>query len=681
MSATTTDNPPPKISDSAAIFKRIRPFWAHIGVVAGLFGLFIVLITVSGNIYSSMDNLGQLDGLRGFYGVERQLKDDQGNVIPYSWTYPEASINYRNVSQIAPLELTLKMSLARPENFPPARLEVRLRNSRNQDLGQLTVFEFRPERAGFEEYKVTIPKGLAPGEPDFTVVLLTNGFKPGDGRELGIRITSYELKMLTGWRQLFIWPDPYVPAVFLLLVSLLVWSIRVGLGWLETGLFAGGLVIAAAYSAQYIQAQSWWLCECAMLFGLAGWLYNRDSKSEAYSARNLLLPVLLACFAIIGFFVASWPAVYDTRYYIDWNRDIAANPGGPFGIYGHSESLNYTPLITYLLWFYGLIANPLGLGDSYTAVKFFLALAVPLLVVVVWKLLYKREDTPTNFPAILLLLGVSAGAFYNPVVYGQSDAPLALFLVWGFLLANQGKIRWAGVILAFSLLYKLQTIYLLPLLAVLMLRRGGWLKTGQAALLGLAIILIVAAPAYGFSWNEFVEYFTQGQLAGQGELEYGGFNLLYLLNANNGEIGWIIPVTFGVIGLVYLGLVWHFWRGKPSEWQLTLACGLVLLVCIEIGIKSKQHYFYYPLPFLGLAALYKRNLLKPWLAWGIVYTIMLAISPVISRRDQIFDNFLLWNRLVEVGGVWLRNGLALAGLLISGGLLIFYWLRRRTSRT
>lgn len=661
---------------TAWLVQNGRSYWPNFLTIIISYGLFLLLITTSGNIKHSISELGSLDGFRGFYGVE-VVKDAQGQPLPYSWTSPEASLFLENVPRYAPLELTLAMSLDRPPGVPPGRLEVVLQGKDGRESSILASYQFDPNQPGFKLYKLVIPEGVPPGEPGFTLLLKSNGFKAGDGRELGVRVSGYELKTLTGWRDLFVWPAPYIIAVGLLTTGLLLWTVRLRLSWVETGLLVGPLLIAAARSAQYIQANSWWLVICGLVLVAAVWLFEREG--EGRSGRGAIIgPILLAVFAVTGFFITSWPAVYDTSFYLNWQRDISQH--GPFGIYSHSQSLNYPPLIVYLLWFYGLLANPLGLATSYTAVKFFLSLSLPALVYLVWRFYAHKLAELPHLPAILLMLGISAGALYNPVVYGQSDAPLVLFLVGSFLLINRGHANLGAVGLALSLLYKLQTVYLLPLLLLLMLKRSGWRKTLLAAFPALGVALLLTLPAFGFDWNEFSDYWNQGQLAGDGSLEYGAFNLLDLLDANSGQVNWIVPVSFGLIALVYAWLAASLWWGRSSDCLVTFACGLALLLCFMLAIKVKQHYLYYPLPFLGLAALFDRHLTKPWLLLGGIYTLMLIVSPVITRRGAVYDNFLTWNRLVAADRPLVENVLAGAGLLIFLYLLGYYgwcWWRER----
>ncbi len=672
-----------------------RTCWRHSLALLMLFGGFILLIRTAPVIEHSLDELTSLDGMRGFYPVERlpDQQDSRLRPLAYSWTAPQSSINLKNLPRYAPLDFIFELSLDRPPGAAPARLEI-TQEEEGRPGQKVAELQINPEQPGFQRVVVRLPPGIPPDEPGITVGLNSNGFKPGDGRELGVRVAAFEVRTAGSWRELFIWPNPYIPAVCLFALGLLLWSLRVGLDWQETALLAAPLFIAAAESAQYMQARSWWLVVAAVLLAGSAWLYGRrwpkgkqtvnhpaarPGKPAKIWINSEISLILLAVLAASLFFMSSWPAVYDTRYYIDWNRDIQQN--GPFGIYNHSPSLNYPPVIVYLLWAYGLVANPLGLGSSYTAVKFFLGLSLPLLVYVVWVFLGRQAGRPERLPAILLMLGISAGAIYNPIIYGQSDAPLGLLLVWSFLLTERGYARRGAMMAALSLLYKLQTVYLAPLLLIIMLKRSGWRRTCLAALPALGVVLLLSLPAFGFNREAFNRYWNQGQLAGDGLLEYGAFNLLDLLDANNGQVNWVVPLGFGIIALVYGGLALSTWQSRAGLRDLTLAAGLAILVCFMFAIKVKQHYLYYPLPFLGLAALYDRRLVKPWLMLGGVYTLMLVISPVISRRGVVYDNFLEWNRLIKAWHPVLEDGLAGAGILLFFYLAAFYtwrWIKGKS---
>lgn len=638
--------------------KLVRQNWPTALVLSLLFGAFVWLTTLTPLITHSIDELGSLDGISGFWGVER-IKDANSQELAYSWTKPQASINFHNLPRFAPLEVMLELSLDRPANMPPAELKIGWQDADDGTTFPIATLKFAPTQIGFQRYNLIIPKGNPVNRPSLTIQMLANGFAPGDGRELGVRISRYEVRLLTGWREVFLWPEPYALAVLLFTLGLFLWSSRLELDWQASGLLAAPLLWACAESAQYLQNFSWWLIICAFIFLFAAWLYKPTSHE--------FIPILIAIFAIIGFFVLSWPAVYDTRYYIDWN--VAIRDYGPFGIYKHAQSLNYPPLIVYLLWLYGLIANPLGYATSFFAVKFFLSLSVPALVTIVWH--YYRSKVAN--PAIFLMLGISAGAIYNPVIYGQSDAPLMVFLVWSFILINRGQSYWGAFLAALSLLYKIQAIYLLPFLGFLMLMKSGWRKTALSSMLGLATLIGLSLPAFGFELDEFVNYWSQGQLAGDGLLEYGSYNLMALVDANNGKIEWIVPLSFVIISFVYASLLLSLWRGR--EINPAFAAGLAILVCFAFAIKVKQHYLYYPLPFLGIASLFDAKLVKPWLLLGGIYTLMLIVTPVVSRRDAVYDNFLTWNRLIKATHPAIEQVLAATAILIFIGLFAYYvWL-------
>ena len=204
------------------------------------------------------------------------------------------------------------------------------------------------------------------------------------------------------------------------------------------------------------------------------------------------------------------------------------------------------------------------------------------------------KDSLAAFGAVLLLPTI----VLNAGMFAQCDSLYACCALWGLALAMGGRPARAAACFALSLAFKLQAVFILPMVAVLWAHRKLRL---QDALVFAAALLAVIAPALlgGKSLAGILGVYT-AQTGLYTGLNYNAANFFALMNTNGldvyayGNFG--MALALGACALIVVTGM----RREHAGRTLQLSLLLVLLVVFFLP-RMHERYFYMALP---LAAAY-----------------------------------------------------------------------------
>lgn len=613
------------------------------------------------------------DGNLRFSGVETHPDG-----YKFNWATADSALLYNDAPRYAPLYLTLRLNLQRPANVAPAAIEIFERPAQPSETDALVEgserkigeLRFNSDAPGPQDYALTLP----PREHGKGVYLTfkSNTFQaPGDRRALAFLFLGAKLEMKPSHLRYLVWPHFYFPAILLLLAAAVAWGWLVGLNWLVNAIFNAQLAYALMMAAQSTWRVSWLVLLLAFaLWGCFFWAY-RTNWLQKPGWRGLL-PLFAACAIVVGLFLATNDELKgDTLYYVNWSRSI--HDYGVWDIYAQEKSLNYLPLVVYLLWIYNLFAYPLGWADSILFWRVFASVLFLALLVVLYGLARVRpvakEDAPSPgypLPTTLLLIGFNVSLFYNPTVWGQSDIISMLPVALSFYLIYRQKPYLSGLMLGLTLISKPQAWFVLPIAVLLLFKICGWRRGTLALLPGLALALIGSLVAFGFNGGSLVRYWSQGQLSGETNYAFpAAYNLSYLFVEMGDEYPrWLTLLGFGLTGLVFAGVLWFTLRGATALPHTTLGAALLNTACFTFLIKMKERYLIYAMPLLGLGLHYNRALLPPFLLLSWLQLLNLSSIMFMSGRSRLQtmpEFFYLWTSLL--GEVWLRKTVAVLFIL------------------
>ncbi len=219
-------------------------------------------------------------------------------------------------------------------------------------------------------------------------------------------------------------------------------------------------------------------------------------------------------------------------------------------------------------------------------------------------LIYFFVRKQSTFKLALLataLYTFNPAVIFNAAVWGQFDAIYTLFLVLSLVLALKSKPELSAVALALALLTKPQGIAMLPLIALLIYKKGGLKKLLYSVVAFAATVFLVILP---FDWSNPVTFLTKiyfGAYGGYAFTSINAFNLwgLYGLWVSDGilnVVGWALFGAFTVFVLVFL-----YKRFEVSgDFLAVFSAFLLLFAFFMLPTRIHERYLFPAISMLAL---------------------------------------------------------------------------------
>ncbi len=221
--------------------------------------------------------------------------------------------------------------------------------------------------------------------------------------------------------------------------------------------------------------------------------------------------------------------------------------------------------------------------------------------------------------------------FYNSAYWGQIDAiPLFFTLVSLYLLLYSKRSLMSGIFLTLGLLVKPTVLIFLPVYVVFFLKKNSFSDFLKICLFCVIIFWLFFIPFFK-SGNIFTFPFTtyvNGILATQ-SLPYvtnGAFNFWVLITGYKG-IKDVVPFLFGIsyrffgygiVGILFFFILSYFVKQKDPVASVFTASFLCALVAFLFLTKMHERYSILPLPFLLIASIKNRGLIR----WFVILSLV-----------------------------------------------------------
>jgi 4-amino-4-deoxy-L-arabinose transferase-like glycosyltransferase len=419
---------------------------------------------------------------------------------------------------------------------------------------------------------------------------------------------------------------------------------------------------------------------------------------------GILLALGLALRLIIAYVLLPGSGFkVDVNSFNGWAVELARN--GPFGIYDRPIFIDYTPGYLYVLWALGLVAQLFGgpgaapgallklppiLADLGLAVAVFL-LATDL---------GARRRPALVAAAVVLFVPVT---WFDSAIWSQVDSVGTLVLLLAVRELWQGRDERATLLTTVAAIIKPQFGILIPLAAVLILRRNlvtrppghGPRRLLSTTLVGLATAQLLCLPfgltivgllrqildtAAGYPWltvNAFNPWalVTQG---GSGLAQSGTWIRDVTQAGADGGPGFLvfgipaIAVGTGLLLAMIAFLAATIWR-RDDRRTLLVALTVIAIAFFVLPTRVHERYLF---PFFALGAV----LLAVSPRWAGVYAV-LAVANTANLygilTEPFYENLGLAPMLMAFGGLGTQlgdafrswSGVATSAVLHAGGLL------------
>ena len=235
-------------------------------------------------------------------------------------------------------------------------------------------------------------------------------------------------------------------------------------------------------------------------------------------------------------------------YYIDEGTFKAwYNIAAEKGLHNFYDSTwcDYPPFSIYIFWLFGKLAHAIGPGSLDILIKLPQNLFDLATAYLIFRFLRPKYSS-------LFSLGVMAVYAFNPAlifdlaVWGQFDSIYTFFMVASLYALLRSKYEISGGLFSLAILTKPQSVILLPVLAYVMLRNGGWKRAVSSGTVFIALVFLIIVP---FHWSNPITFLID---------HYSGYSV-YPYNSINAYNFWALLGFWKTDTVTHLGLTYQIW--------------------------------------------------------------------------------------------------------------------------
>ncbi len=322
-------------------------------------------------------------------------------------------------------------------------------------------------------------------------------------------------------------------------------------------------------------------------------------------------------------------------YYIDENSFKALyNTAADKGLYGFYDSTwsDYPPFNIYIFWLFGKLAHAIGPGSLDLLIKLPQNLFDLATAYLIFRFLRPRYSYLFSLGA-MAVYALNPAVIFNLAVWGQFDSIYTFFIVASLYALLRSRYELSGGLFALAILTKPQSVVLLPVLAYVMLRNGGWKRAISSAVVFFVLLFLVIVP---FHWDNPITFLID---------RYSGYSV-YPYNSLNAYNFWAllgfwkpdtVPhwglgyQTWGIIAFVIFAafVMWQFHR-KPGGRAPIFAVFLLAFGFFMLMTRMHERYLF---PVFALLAMSFSPRHPPWLYVGLTGTFFANLVYVMSTLN------------------------------------------------
>ena len=289
---------------------------------------------------------------------------------------------------------------------------------------------------------------------------------------------------------------------------------------------------------------------------------------------------------------------------------------------------DYTPAYNYFLWFISLFRIEPGSLTLLHSIKV-LSISFDYLLAVYSGLIVFHITGKDKIKAILTygLVLFCLTVFINSSLWGQCDSIYASFVIMSFYYFIKNHQRTSTIMLGVAFAFKLQTIFFMPFLVVMFLRKKYslkyliWIPIVYSA---FAIPACIVAPDFFLRFKEiWTVYFNQSTKSYK-QLSLNCSTLYALIFNNFGEESFIaafaVPLAVIIIGL----FIFFLYRSKKEFDDRILVGMFTLFVMLIPFVLPHMHDRYYYLADVAIIIYVVLNPKKFYLAIMAILTSMIG---------------------------------------------------------
>lgn len=373
--------------------------------------------------------------------------------------------------------------------------------------------------------------------------------------------------------------------------------------------------------------------------------------------------ILFSAFLVRMYLSTSEGFEFDLSLFRTWSRGVHFT--GISNFY-HGVKSDYPPLYIYILWVVGTFYK-LFISASFDIQSpvFTILLKTPAIIadIVTALLIFLIVRKYGSFRLAILCMMVYAfnpAIIYNSAIWGQVDSVYTLFLMFALMEFVSGKPMIAGASLALAILTKPQSLVLVPLFALVMLKKHSLFKSVKISIASFAVFVLVALPFY-----------LNTSIFGLFKLYFSSYTQ-YPFNSLNALNIWSFGGLFQPDNKIFLFLTYRIWG--------YLLFSLLFIYVAHVIIKRKEDrsiYIASAILFFGFFMLFTRiherylfSLFAP-LAVAMALNRRLSYVYLLATITFLFNLYFVMEE--SKTGIAFENGRFLLPLTAGINLILFIY--------
>lgn len=225
-----------------------------------------------------------------------------------------------------------------------------------------------------------------------------------------------------------------------------------------------------------------------------------NTWSQIKRNQYLTLAIALLVSFILRMYLSQFEGHgYDIWVFKTWSRGVYYTG---FSHFYNGIRSDYPPFYIYILWAIGtLFKTFISSSFDVDSPVFTILLKMPAIFAdiatafLIFLIVRKYGSFRLAFTA-MILYAFNPAIMYNSAIWGQVDSVYTLFFMLALMLFVSGKQMLSGVFMALAILTKPQSLVLVPLFALVMIRKNSPLDLVKIASASCAAFVVVALPFY-----------------------------------------------------------------------------------------------------------------------------------------------------------------------------------------
>ncbi len=317
-----------------------------------------------------------------------------------------------------------------------------------------------------------------------------------------------------------------------------------------------------------------------------------NEKSKIYMWISLILISL-----IIRIYLSQFEGYgSDIWLFKTWSRAAYYNE---FQDFYSSVWSDYPPFYIYILWFVGFIYKFFSSSFDISTTAFTIMIKSPanIIDIITSFLIFMIVKKYTEFrTALLIMLSYlfNPAIIYNSAIWGQVDSVNTFFILLALMFMESEKSELAGASMAVAILTKPQSLLLLPLIVILLVKSQKPFRIVRASIVSIAVFISLTLPFYlkSLKITDVLVKIIRPYTTGYNEYSYTSLNAFNL---------WAFPGFWKPDDTPFLFLSYKTWS--------YILFGILFIYVLYVTVKTRDNriiYFASAVLFFGFFMLFTR---------------------------------------------------------------------------